>query len=133
MSKTQLTVLWAGISVLVLMGVWPPTSRGGYDFIVGATNASVGRLMVEWVIVGVLIGGLIYSLKGEPDLLLKIYCRFSQAVGQWGRSYQDILTDTKNNKTKMMRFWVVVLLLLLCGLLVIRLSMSDARAPGELR
>ena len=83
MSKKQLKVLWMGIALFVLMGLFPPEVqyfRGercavGYEFILTAPNIAFGVLLVQWVLVVAVIGGLIYSLKVEPELILKIRCR----------------------------------------------------------
>jgi hypothetical protein len=82
MSKTQLIILWIGIVIFVLMGLFPPaqirSSRGGryieYEFILNSANISFSRLFVQWAIVAIITGGLIYSLKVDPDLILKFRC-----------------------------------------------------------
>jgi len=81
MSKTQLIILWIGIFIFVLMGLFPPAEhsfRGefyvGYEFILNSANISFSRLFVQWVIVAAITGGLIYSLKVDPELILKIRC-----------------------------------------------------------
>ena len=71
MSKTQLIVLWLGIGIVVLMGLFPPGTLGGYGFILEARSVSLGRLIIEWAIVVLITGGLIYTLKVDPDLMLK--------------------------------------------------------------
>ena len=81
MSKTQLIILWIGIFIFVLMGIFPPAERSfrgefyvGYEFILNSANISFSRLFVQWVIVAAITGGLIYSLKVDPELILKIRC-----------------------------------------------------------
>ena len=83
MSKTQLKILWIGIVIFVLMGIFPPAERSfrgefyvGYEFILNSANISFSRLFVQWVIVAAITGGLIYSLKVDPELILKIRCFF---------------------------------------------------------
>jgi len=134
MNRTQLIVLWAGIGILVLMGLFPPGTRGGYDFILEARSVSVGRLCIEWAMVIVVTGGLIYSLKVDPELMLKIPCLFFYLMGKMklmretamsadrrNRSYQEILKDAKKNKNNVIGFWVMVLVFLLLGFIAIRL------------
>lgn len=83
MSKKQLRVLWMGIVLFVLMGFFPPEAqyfRGErcaveYEFILTAPNIAFGVLLVQWAIAAAVTGGLIYTLKVEPELLLKIRCR----------------------------------------------------------
>ena len=66
------------------MGLFPPkeslTPVGsyaeGYGFIFTVDNIAFSRLFVQWAIVAIIIGGLIYSLKVNPELMLKIRCRF---------------------------------------------------------
>ena len=79
MSKTQLKVLWVGIGVLVLMGLFPPdeyqrnvipSGLGGdepsrYSFILTVRDVAFCELFIQWVIVAVVTGGLIYTLKDK--------------------------------------------------------------------
>jgi len=120
MNKTQLIVLWIGIGILILMGLFPPGTRGGYDFILEARSVSLSRLIIEWAIIVMLTGGLICSLKVDPDLMLKIPCLFSSWLRK--RSYQEVLKDAKEDKHNLIVFWLVVLVLLLLLLIAIRLS-----------
>jgi len=84
MSKTQLKILWLGISIFVLMGLFPPKESftpinsyvDGYGFIFTVDNIAFSRIFVQWAIVAIIIGGLIYSLKVDPELILKIRCRY---------------------------------------------------------
>lgn len=108
MNRTQLKVLWVGIGIFVLMGLFPPhTGRFGEDI-------DVGALCVRWVILAVVTGGLIYSLKVEPELLqkvlkmwrdpelkLKIVSFYSYLDGVGQRSYREILEDARAKKRKM--------------------------------
>jgi len=128
MNHTQLKVLWVGIGVIVLMGLFPPGTYGGYDLILVARSISLGRLIIEWAIVVTVTGGLIYSLKVDPDLMLKIACVFLYLWGMWRRqSYREYFEQMRNKKEKanVFRFWVVVLILLLLVFIAIRLSVPD--------
>ena len=130
MNRTQLIIMWVGIAILVLMGLFPPGTRGGYDFILEARSVSLSRLIIEWSIVIMLTGGLIYSLKIDPDLMLKIPCQLLSLfhLSEWffprseRRSYQQILKDAKEDKSKTIVFWGIVLVLFLLVLIAIRLS-----------
>ena len=127
MTKTQLKVLWVAIGILVIMGLFPPGTRGGYDFILGARSVSLGRLIIEWAIVIMLTGGLIYSLKIDPDLMKKIAC-FSFYLDDFGRRpYNELLEEARNKKDNaVLFFWVLVLVLLLLVIIAIRLSIYRA-------
>ena len=71
MTKTQLKVLWIGIAIFVLMGLFPPKEThdpagsyaDGYGFIFTVDDIAFSRLFVQWVIVTVVTTGLIYTLK----------------------------------------------------------------------
>lgn len=84
MSKTQLIILWIGIAIFVLMGLFPPAESlspvgsyaNGYGFIFTVDNIAFSRLFVQWVIVAIITGGLIYSFKVDPELILKIRCHY---------------------------------------------------------
>lgn len=131
MNRTQLKVLWVGIGIIVLMGLFPPGTHGGYDLILEARSVSLGRLIIEWAIVVAVTGGLIYSLKVDSELMLKIACAFLYLWGMWRKqSYREYFEQTRNKKEKanVFRFWVVVLILLLLVLIAIRLSVP-ARPP----
>jgi hypothetical protein len=125
MTKTQLIVLWVGIGVLVLMGLFP--------------TVTLSRLCTEWAIVIMLTGGLIYSLKFDPDLMLKIPCLLFSLLHNlfpllFKRSYQEILKDAKEGKHNLIVFWVIVLILLLFVLIAIRLSIPiRGRGVGIIR
>ncbi len=84
MSRTQLIILWIGIAIFVLMGLFPPDenynpryihSKGRYVFILNVRNIAFSHLFIQWVIVTAITGGLIYNLKVDPELILKIRCR----------------------------------------------------------
>ncbi|MBA7650477.1 hypothetical protein ES703_58283 [subsurface metagenome] len=87
MNIKQKIVLWIGIAIIVIMGLFPPwimpiTRRYGmgntvkyrkyygYDFIWAQPESSLvsidfHRLGLQWAIVGVITGGLIYSFKDK--------------------------------------------------------------------
>jgi hypothetical protein len=71
MSKTQLKVLWLGIGFLGFIGLFPPESPRGCGFLLQDASVSLGRLVIECGIVVVVTGGLICSLRVDPDLLQK--------------------------------------------------------------
>jgi len=121
--------LWIGIGILVLMGLFPPGARGEYNFILEARSVSLSRLIIEWAIIVMLTGGLICSLKVDPDLMLKIPCLLSSLLRK--RSYQEILKDAKEDKSNIIGFWVVVLVLLLLALIATRLSISTRHTKLE--
>jgi len=129
MNRTQLITLWVGIGVLLLMGLWPPAPRGGYDFILDAIRVSLSRLCIEWAIVAMLTGGLIYSLRVDPDLMLKIPCVFFYLRYSGKQSFEEILKDAKENKTNVVAFWWVAVILLLLALIAVRLSIPARSAP----
>jgi hypothetical protein len=90
MSKTQLKILWVGIIIVVLMGLFPPEKKygsfterlyiSGYDFILNVSNIAFTRLLIQWIIVGVITAGLIYSFKIDPDFLLKMRWRILRTI-----------------------------------------------------
>ena len=110
------------------MGLFPPGTRGGYDFILQASSVSLGRLCIEWVIVVLITGGLIYTLKVDPDLMLKIPCLllpFLLSSLSRPLSYQEFLKDAKDAKKynhHIVVFWVIVVAFLLLAIVAIRLS-----------
>ncbi len=78
MNRKQMIVLWIGITVFVLMGLFPPfiaslpSGYGGrqryYQFILSIYgNIDIIRLCVQWAMVAVITGGLIYTLKDKKD------------------------------------------------------------------
>ncbi len=78
MNRKQMMVLWIGITVFVLMGLFPPfiaplpSGYGGrqryYQFILSIYgNIDIIRLCVQWAMVAVITGGLIYILKDKKD------------------------------------------------------------------
>ena len=91
MNKTQLAVLWIGIGIFVLMGLFPPwmvaTPQGGNYFATGfgsilgppyfeptegtaskshwKCRMDVGQLSAQWAMVTVMTAGLIYALRNK--------------------------------------------------------------------
>ena len=138
MNRTQLIILWIGIAIFVLMGLFPPRShsrriiqqiqgisgddspeppRGG--FILSDRRAIDWEMLsIGWAIVAVITGGLIYSLKVDPELILKISCAFlyllclDRRPGK-KRSYAEILENARSKKTGtwIWIFWILLLLL----------------------
>jgi len=102
MTKTQLKVLWIGIAIFVLMGLFPPTGSSyfpPYDFILTGANVDVCLLCIQWAIVAVVTGGLIYILKFDPELILKIRCRFLSWLSANANTNQKTVQQN-NNKPK---------------------------------
>lgn len=100
MNREQKICLWVGIVVIVLMGIFPPTRRGfiyeahvgglrhskeeriepldysfhlGYTFLLTAEVSDIGfgKLIVQWAVVAVVTGGLIYKFRDKKDKKLK--------------------------------------------------------------
>ncbi len=72
MNKRQLLAMWAGIAVMVLMGLFPPYRLSwyfkGYHAIWGPPNAGVIdilRLTVQWAVVAGVTAGAIMSLRSR--------------------------------------------------------------------
>ena len=91
MNRKQKVCMWVGIGVFVLMGIFPPTRRGycpavtywpgliqpgvprrplwvkpahyGYTFLFSAEVSDIGfgKLIVQWAVVAVVTGGLIFT------------------------------------------------------------------------
>lgn len=123
MNKTQLKVLWVGIGIFVLMALFPPTTRG-YNFVLNRGDISLSRLLIQWVIVAAITGGFIYSLKVDPELILKIPCFLSYLSDFGRRPYVELLEEARNkeDKSDIRRFWLVLLALLLLVLIIVGLS-----------
>ncbi len=81
MNKKQLKCLWLGVIIIVLMGLYPPwyfpSTRDGFKVRLPAgyklmlttekgARVDITRLYVQWVMVGVITGGLIYTFKDKP-------------------------------------------------------------------
>ena len=85
MNKRQTIVLWIGIIILVLMGIFPPIHidisdrfwRGdgprpwepGYDFLFTMlpSKISFSKLFIQWFIIAVVTGGLIVTFKDKKS------------------------------------------------------------------
>lgn len=131
MNKTQLKVLWVGIGIFVLMGLFPPTTRG-YNFFLEKGDISFSRLSIQWAIVAAITAGFIYSLKVDPELILKIPCFFSYLFDLGRRPYIELLEEARNkeDKSDIRRFWLLALALLLLVLIAFGLSYEGtARTP----
>ncbi len=71
MNRTQLKVLWVGIGIFVVMGLFPPYwqrsvghgSGIAYSFILNTRDVAFTHLFIQWAIVAVITGSLIYTLK----------------------------------------------------------------------
>lgn len=74
MSKKQKIILWVGIAVIVLMGLFPPRISAygfrGYGFLLsntsdyGSEKIDFIRLAIQWVIIAIPTIGGIYTTKG---------------------------------------------------------------------
>ena len=90
MNKKQKICLWVGIAIIVLMGFIPPwvytsirfalgqTGHAGYHCILyppepsevyGRTGIRIDilRLLVQWAIIAVVTGGLVYTFKDKKS------------------------------------------------------------------
>jgi len=57
-----LIVLWIGIIIFVLMGIFPPTAtRQGRRY--PYAPIVYEKLIIQWILVVVVTGGLLYSIK----------------------------------------------------------------------
>ncbi len=71
MNKTQLKVLWVGIGMFVLMGLFPPNSQKSlrprptiaYSFILETRDVAFTHLFIQWAIVAVVTAALVYTLN----------------------------------------------------------------------
>lgn len=68
--------LWSGISMFVLMGLFPPMDRYstgfgsqsrafGFFFSADSTDIAFGKLFIMWFIVAIIIVGLIVTFRGK--------------------------------------------------------------------
>ena len=110
MSKTQLRVLWVGIAVFVLMGLFPPEEHyhgpPRFDFLgegglgsrfISNVDIDFSRLFVQWAIVAIITGGFIYSLKVDPELILKIRCRILSWLPD-NQPYEELLKSEREKR-----------------------------------
>ena len=82
MNKKQIIAMWAGITIIVLMGLFPPHMIGyhgmnlflGYDFIMHPRTwladdrhvmVDFTRLLTQWIIVLALMAGIIITFKDK--------------------------------------------------------------------
>jgi hypothetical protein len=77
MNKKQLIVMWVGIAIIILMGIFPPwivTVQGtdnilGHAFILSRTgrkyDINASFLFVQWIMVVAITGGLIITFKDK--------------------------------------------------------------------
>jgi hypothetical protein len=128
MNKTQLKFLWVGIGIFVLMGLFPPTTRG-YNFVLNKGDISFCRLLIQWSVLAVVTAGFIYSLKIDPELILKIPCLLLYVSDLGKRPYAELLEEVRNkeDKSEIRRLWVMLLALLLAILLIIGFSYEGTK------
>lgn len=86
MNKKQKIVLCIGIVVIVLMGLFPPSNTSmsylfrlegpgsEYSFllVMSPSDIGFGKLFIQWVIVAVITGGFIVTLKDKKTKRQKI-------------------------------------------------------------
>lgn len=76
MNKKQKIVLWAGIVLIALMGLFPPVKYQGRSYRQGEaveyrllldkfSIVLLGNLVAQWALVSIIIAGLIYILKDK--------------------------------------------------------------------
>ena len=77
MNRTHLIILWIGIILIVLMGLFPPwtlilegsVGTLGYAFILSRPrkicNINTSLLFAQWIMVAVVTGGLIITFKDK--------------------------------------------------------------------
>ena len=74
MNKKQKIIMWIGITIFVLMGLFPPyeyESETSYGLLIdpdGYSELDFIRLAIQWIIVSVLTVGAIYSTKGTKNI-----------------------------------------------------------------
>lgn len=88
MNRKQKICLWVGIIVIGLMGLYPPVQKTKYrlgdifrtddktpykvieyTFVLDTGNGTVvlSNLFVQWIVVSIITGGLIYSFKDKKS------------------------------------------------------------------
>jgi hypothetical protein len=74
MNQRQKRCLWVGITVFVLMGLFPPwvVNKGGFSghgytflFTKGGAHIDTNLLAIQWVLVAVVTGGLMLTFHGK--------------------------------------------------------------------
>jgi hypothetical protein len=86
MNRKQIICLWIGIIIIVLMGIFPPWSAYKGDgecyllhkFILFQpaeknipARIDTGHLFVQWIMVAVVTGGLIFTFRDKKEKKLK--------------------------------------------------------------
>lgn len=72
----RMRVLWLGILIFILIGLFPPTDRDNYGFMgsyskfeflfdTSSKNIAFGKLLIMWLAVTAVTGGLLYTLKDK--------------------------------------------------------------------
>ena len=79
MNKKQIIVMWIGIAIIVLMGLFPPCTVWvqntcnfvGYSFITNPKESrsivELGRLIAQWVVVAALVTGIMITLNDQKN------------------------------------------------------------------
>jgi hypothetical protein len=77
MNRIQIIILWIGIAVIVVMGIFPPwmksiqgaIKQNGYDFILAPPeiycHINTPRLYVQWIMVAVITCGFVVTLADK--------------------------------------------------------------------
>ena len=70
MNNKQLKILWLGIGIFALVGLFPPTGSSQWPYVCMLLGAKVDVvcLCIHWAAIAVVTGGLIYTLKVDPKL-----------------------------------------------------------------
>ena len=74
LSKNELVVLWVGIGLIVLMGLFPPClgsyywepgffAWAGYHPLFRAVRIRYGRLIIQWLLVVIVTGAVIFTMR----------------------------------------------------------------------
>ena len=69
MNRRQTIVLWVGIIIFVLMGLFPPL-YSGYGFLLTHSSKVIEfeKLLIQWFTLSAGIAGLIYYLHGNQKM-----------------------------------------------------------------
>ena len=69
MNRRQMIVLWTGIILFILMGLFPPVRRS-YGFLLTQDSEDIQfqKLLIQWLILAAGIAGLIYYLRGKKKM-----------------------------------------------------------------
>jgi hypothetical protein len=97
MNERQKRCLWVGIAVFVLMGLFPPWDKGleegvhfeqstrqGYTFLLtkGGLPIAMDMLAIQWAIVAVVTGGLIFTFRGKETQKTEIRSKECHQPGE---------------------------------------------------